>query len=175
MEEIWLPIHGYNNQYYVSNFGSIKSFKGDDNGKIMMPHITMYGYYRVTLSMDGKKKYYLVHRLVANAFLENKCNLPYINHIDANRLNPRVDNLEWCTASHNCKHAFKMGRLPVKSWLGKSGERHNKSKMVKCDTLDLTFGSTHEAARILGLGQGNIAQICRGGATHTMGFVFKYI
>ena len=180
MKEIWKPIPGCEGKYEASNLGKIKSVgrqKGNrvEPDLILKPKITRAKYFRVTIWLSTGRFYRFVHRLVAMAFLPNPNNLPVVDHIDKNTLNPRVDNLQWVTISQNNQYAFDRGRPPVKSWLGKSGGNHNKSKKVFCSTLNISFGSTHEAARELGLGQGNIALVCRGGARHTFGFVFRYV
>jgi hypothetical protein len=64
------------------------------------------GYYFVRLSKDGKAKNYTIHRLVANAFIPNPDDEPIINHIDENKLNNKVDNLEWCSAQYNVRYSI---------------------------------------------------------------------
>lgn len=78
-------------------------------------------YKRVMLyTNEGKAKTYLVHRLVAITYLDNPDNLPCVNHIDGNKLNNKVENLEWCSHSYNMKHAFSLG---LKSNLGECNPR----------------------------------------------------
>lgn len=175
MNEIWRKIDWFCDDYKVSNLGRIKSFKKNKiDGELLRPCVR-YGYWRVSLSINNRKKYFLVHRLVATAFIDNPDNYPFVDHIDKNTLNSNVSNLQWVTAAQNNKLAFDRGRPPVKSWLGKSGSEHNKSKKVKCLTLDISFGSTHEAARVLGVQQSNVSQVCRGNKLHIHGLHFKYI
>ena len=88
----------------VSNFGEVKS-----HGKIIKGEITSGGYCRVHISHKGVQYKFLVHRLVAEAFILNPNRLPEVNHIDGNKQNNSVDNLEWCTRSQNTSHAFKTG------------------------------------------------------------------
>ena len=88
----------------VSNFGEVKS-----HGKIIKGEITSGGYCRVHISHKGVQYKFLVHRLVAEAFILNPKHLPEVNHIDGNKQNNSVDNLEWCTRSQNTSHAFKTG------------------------------------------------------------------
>lgn len=123
MSEIWKPIKGYETHYEVSSHGRVKAlyreFVGKD-GKIKKYHERFLkpdtseikrGYMRITLSKDYKTQRFLVHRLVAEHFIPNPENKPFINHIDNNGLNNHISNLEWCTHSENMLHAQKQGRL----------------------------------------------------------------
>ena len=94
----------FNDFIEVSNFGEVKS-----HGKIIKGEITSGGYCRVHISHKGVQYKFLVHRLVAEAFILNPNRLPEVNHIDGNKQNNSVDNLEWCTRSQNTSHAFKTG------------------------------------------------------------------
>lgn len=115
-EEIWKDIEGYCGRYSISNFGRIRSnfrFKNKikNNDVIYLKLQTnVNGYYANNLyDNEVNTKMRTIHRLVANAFIPNPNNLPCINHIDGNKLNNRVDNLEWCTYSRNNKHAYDVG------------------------------------------------------------------
>ena len=111
MGEIWKAIEGTNGRYEVSNTGKVRSLNYNKTGKIkeLNQKIDKYGYCIVILHMDKKQKYPTVHRLVAKAFIPNPDNLPQVNHIDGNKQNNNVDNLEWCTNSENVQHAFDIG------------------------------------------------------------------
>ena len=122
--EIWKDViidkedkNRYKGLYLVSNYGNIKSIDRCDNigrfvkGTMLRPAINNEGYLRVSLSKEGKSASFLVHRLVALAFLDNYLNLPEINHIDGNPNNNRLDNLEWCDAEYNCKQELHIKRL----------------------------------------------------------------
>lgn len=136
MKEIWKDIKGYENLYQVSSFGRVKSLKRilvfldknnveikrKANKRILNLSICPEGYYFCHICKNGECKNIKVHRLVAENFLENKNNYPCVNHIDGNKLNNNVNNLEWCTYSHNVKEAFRLGfRKP-------RGKSKNKSK-----------------------------------------------
>lgn len=115
--EKWKPIQGYEGLYEISNMGNVKSLIGW-NGRIYYPRIkllqqstTTTGYKKVELSKNGVKKSIKVHRLVATAFIENKDNKPFVNHMDGNRLNNNIDNLEWCTRRENIDHAMRTGLI----------------------------------------------------------------
>lgn len=98
--EIWKI---FKNNYYVSNFGRVKS--GNRFLKTKIP----FSYDTVKLTISGKRKGYYVHVLVASLFVDNFNNYPYINHKDGNKTNNKADNLEWCTSSQNIIHSIENG------------------------------------------------------------------
>jgi len=106
MEE-WKWIDGYEGEYKISNKGNIKSFKKCKDGKILKPKRDGKNkYLMICLSNNGKQKYCLIHRLVAQAFIPNYDNKEEVNHIDGNKKNNTVENLEWVTHIENIHHAF---------------------------------------------------------------------
>lgn len=105
--EIWREIYP---GYQVSNFGRVKSFKFKSL-RIMRPLIARM-YLCFNLRVDGVYKYISAHRLVAEAFVPNPDNKPQVNHIDGNKFNNHVSNLEWVTASENVQHAYDTGLYP---------------------------------------------------------------
>lgn len=120
MNEIWKDISGFQGCYQVSNLGRIKSIdryvKCGKNGtkfqkgKVIKQSVNKYGYCQVRLSNGRKNKFsYTVHRLVAIAFIQNEIKYKQVNHIDGNKKNNNVDNLEWCNNSYNQIHAYKTG------------------------------------------------------------------
>lgn len=120
--EIWKPIKGFEGLYEVSNTGLVKAlprWKINNRGKQLTKEKLLKfndfstDYLRVPLTDKNHiKKYYLVHRLVAMTFIPNEKDLPQVNHIDGNKLNNNVENLEWCTREDNIKHAYKIGLNP---------------------------------------------------------------
>ena len=109
MEE-WKVIEGTNGDYEISSYGRLWS---NITGKILKTHINSAGYMLSNIKIHGVKKRRQVHRMVAKAFIPNPENKPQVNHLDANRTNNRVDNLEWCTGSENTRYSFKIGTILV--------------------------------------------------------------
>lgn len=145
-EEIWRPIVGYEGLYEVSSYGRVRSLdryvKCDyeryrlHKGKVLSPAKDRYGYLSVVLSCNGKHKTITVHRIVAQAFIPNPDNLPEINHRDEDKINNRVDNLEWCTAKYNMNYGTRNIRIretAIKNgyWTGLSREKYQHQYYLK--------------------------------------------
>lgn len=105
--EIWRDIAGYEGLYQASNCGRIRKINSATKG-ILKGHYKQ-GYMHNALSKNGRQKKFFTHRLIAETFIPNPENKPVVNHIDGNKLNNRVENLEWATVSENTKHAYAMG------------------------------------------------------------------
>ena len=117
-QEQWKPIQEFNGEYEVSNLGRVRSMKRYYGmvGRIMPQTIQRKGYYAVTFHMNNKAYCRKVHRLVIEAFTPNPDSLPCINHIDGNKLNNHVSNLEWCTYQANMQHAVRTGLTHPHQW-----------------------------------------------------------
>lgn len=111
MKEEWRDIKDYEGLYQISNFGNVKSlnYKHSQKERILRNNPSSNGYINVRLFKDGEFKRFWVHRLVALAFLSNPNNYPCINHIDSNKQNNNVNNLEWCSYSYNIKYGYDNG------------------------------------------------------------------
>lgn len=114
MEEVWKDIKGFEGFYQVSNFGRVKSLGGwcgsaKRQEKIRATSLTKDGYVKVRLMRSGKDKTMRVHRLVAEAFIPNSEGKDTVNHIDGDKQNNKVSNLEWVDRSEQMYHAYKLG------------------------------------------------------------------
>lgn len=174
-KEYWKPVVGYEGLYEVSNWGRVKSVKRlvkSPRGyrtvceRILKPTKDSHGYLCVSLHKEGKMKFVKIHRLVAEAFLDNTDNLPCVNHKDENPLNNVVSNLEWCTYKYNNNYGTARQRMAEK-----------QSKPVLQYDLECNFikewKSTRECKRN-GFNQGHIAACCRGERKTHKGFIWKY-
>lgn len=172
MKEIWRDVPKYEGLYQVSNLGRIKSLERRvpiKNGKftryykecILSKVLGKRGYYVVSLGRRAQNK--TVHRLVALAFIPNPKNKPCINHIDGDKLNNNINNLEWCTYSENNLHGLRTG-LITPPWKGKFGKKHHRSKAVEQYSLDgnyiKTFDSISEATEFAGLKSPSLISAC---------------
>ena len=157
-EEIFKEIAGYEGLYEVSNLGNVRRVagKGCKETRVLKPWKTKDGYMSVNLCKDGNRKDYLVHRLVAQAFIPNPDNLPEVNHIDENKENNQVNNLEWCDHKQNCNHGTRNQR---------SAEvRINDSKqsdIVLQMTLDYTLVKEWSSVRECGRNGFSISVVSR--------------
>lgn len=118
--EIWKPINGYEQSYEVSNFGNVRSLDREIiinnkvwrlKGKQLKKRIESHGYLAVVLFSGSKRNSQKIHRLVANAFIDNPYNKNEVNHINLIKDDNRVENLEWVTRKENMQHASSLGKL----------------------------------------------------------------
>ena len=116
MIEQWKEIGGYEGLYKISSFGRIFSLR---QGKILKPRLHPRGYVIIDLYKDKVRRTAKVHRLVANAFIENKDEYDQINHIDENKTNNRAENLEWCDSKYNNNYGKHGSRYLKRDALGR--------------------------------------------------------
>lgn len=162
MIEIWKDIEGYNGIYQISNLGRVKSLGNTKNkkDKIIKPVKNNKGYLRVTLHKSNVITRMYVHRLVAIAFIPNINNYPQINHIDENKLNNCVDNLEWCTNKYNCNYGTKNKTI---------------SKKVVCVETGKIYNSIREIERNLCISHTCISDCCNGKRKSAGGYHWEFI
>lgn len=113
-DEQWRDVVGYEGLYQVSNRNRMKSFHYGVE-KLHTPYLNKDGYLKVGMTKDGKKKSFIFHVLVAQAFVPNPDGKPEVNHIDGNKQNNRPENLEWVTHRENMQHAVKTGLLQMRN------------------------------------------------------------
>ena len=144
--EQWKPVVGYEGLYEVSSHGNVYSMR---TKKILRTY-NQNGYLHVHLYKNGHRKNWVVHRLVANAFIPNPENLETVNHIDENKMNNNVNNLEWMSRGDNI--------------------RYSNYKKVFCIETRQSYNTITEAARQTGINYSSISQCCNGKCKTAGGF-----
>ena len=165
MNEIWKDIEGYEGKYQVSNLGNVKSlsYLGTGKEKLLKPFKTEDGYLFIGLNKNNKRKFYKIHRLVAQAFIDNPNNYPIINHKDENKRNNNMNNLEWCTIKYNINYGTATKRRSEKLF-----------KPIYCLELDKYYKSVTQASEELKIKQANISAVLNGRFKQTKGYTFRY-
>lgn len=172
INEKWKDIIGYEGFYQVSNKGRVKrtAEKFPYKEHYLKAISNRYGYLYVCLCIKNKHKVKTIHRLVAQAFIPNDENKPCVNHIDGNKTNNNVGNLEWCTHSENTTHAYKAKLINIttekfiKSNQAKSKARRKctdeQVKEIKKIHVETGWGS-HRIAQIVKLNRAIVENIIR--------------
>lgn len=147
-------------RYTVDTLGNVYN----SSGLCLRQELTRRGYLRVSLSNDNiTHKRMLVHRLVATAFIPNPHNLPQINHINEDKTDNRVENLEWCTPLENLNHSGVIDRASI-----------SKEHRVRCITTGKIYNSIKDAQREYGLHHSNIVACCNGRRRKCGGLEWEY-
>lgn len=162
--EIWKDITDYEGLYLISDLGNIRNFR---TGRILKKQRNTRGYHKVNLSKNGKLQTVYVHKLVANHFLSNPNGLLEVNHINENKLDNRVENLEWCTRSYNVNYGNRTEKQKIK--LSKPVRQFSKRGEIIA-----SYPSIIQAGRENKLSNSCISACCRG-LRHTCGgYVWQY-
>jgi len=161
-----VKIKGYPD-YVITTNGEVYTLKSVKPRRLVS-FITPFGYEMVGLCKNGKQKHFFVHRLVAEAFIPNPDNKPYINHKDENKTNNSVDNLEWCTSRENNTHGTRLQRIA----------ESNKKEVLQLDengNIINRWKSQTDAGRALGLDKRNINACLKGRRSRCGGFKWRYV
>lgn len=159
-ESEWRDIRGYEGYYQISNFGQVRGLtrlvvKSDGivynkKGGLLKPTLSCAGYYVVELRKSCRGKKFLVHRLVAFAFIPNPENKPEVNHKNFIKTDNRVENLEWLSGPENAQHFHKAHPMWNIELLGGYGATHPRSKAVNQHTKAGEFIKRYESINIAG-------------------------
>lgn len=147
---------------YVNSRGQRRKVKSH----ILTTSVDKYGYEKVTLCCYDKTIYTTVHRLVAEKYIPNPNNLPQVNHKNENRLDNRVENLEWCTPKYNSSYGTRTERS--------ARARSIPIIAINSEGNETYYESASEASRKLSLQQGNISACLRGLQHHSGEYTFRY-
>lgn len=173
MKEQWKPIVGYEGHYEISNKGNVKSLKYKKH-RILKP-FEWQGYKKIKLVLEGVEKTFKIHRLVANAFVENPENKPMVNHKDGNKGNNIYTNLDWTTNAENVKHAYDNDLISLK----KKMRSANPKAVLQIDKVTgevlARFESIREAERETGVRSQHIGNVCLGKLKQSGGYFWKYV
>ena len=156
---MWKDIKGFEGLYQISDKGEVKSLI---RNKILKLTQDKDGY--LTVGLKGKK--FKVHRLVAEAFIDNPNNYPCVNHKDENKKNNSVDNLEWCSIKYNINYGNKIKNTAQKI-----------SRRVICLETNIIFNSCREAEEKMNLNKNTVSRVCRENSKYNSvkGYHFNYI
>lgn len=175
MVETWKYIKGYEGLYQVSSLGNVRSVERYAKtkhgsrfvqGKELTKTEDRDGYLRVCLSKNNVKRTYTVHRLVANAFLQNPMNYPSINHIDENKKNNVYTNLEFCSIRYN--NTFNNGQYR------RAEKRKRAIKQMLNGTVMAIWDSSANASKELHISRGNIVGCLKGYRKSAGGYCWEY-
>ena len=154
-------IKGYEGLYAITENGQVWSYR---RSRFLKPFKRKGGYLAVGLCNNGKTNYYLIHRLVAEAFIPNPENKPQVNHKDENKANNCIENLEWATASENINYGTRNKRVGLAN-----------SRAIQCVETGVIYLSAVEAGKQLGVSNKSISNVLRNKSHTAGGYHWKYV
>lgn len=180
--EVWKDIKGYEGLYRISNTGKVLSlqYMGGYTTRELKPRIHKRGYLWVSLRNNGVEGHYLIHRLVADAFIENPNNYACVNHKDENPANNNVENLEWCTHLYNVHYSMKKHPERYNSLgnVGKANKPYRNFKKIKQLSLDgefiCEFPNVSTITREKGYNSTHIKMCCENKQKTAYGYKWEY-
>lgn len=179
-KEIWRSVSGYEGLYEVSSYGRVRSLDrvAENNnklkGRLLSPRKHSGGYVRVSLCKRGNVLDFFIHRLVAKTFIANPREGNQVNHINGNKTDNRVSNLEWVNDQQNKAHAWGIG-LHKKTLQAFKKSHKTKARPILCVEKGFIYSSASEAARALGLKRGNIHMVAKGKRKTSGGLTWEYV
>ena len=182
-------------RYEISDYGEVKISK---NNKVLKKSVDSSGYYKVTLTNNNERKTFFVHRLVALAFIPNPNNMGQVNHIDENKKNNNVANLEWCDITYNCNHGTRNQRISdanrnkvfsaehmqklsesqvgdKNTMYGRTYDKSPHAKAIVCVETQCEYLSCREASEKTGISKTSLCNCLKGHSKTAGGFHWKYI
>ena len=184
--ERWLPIPGYEGIYEVSSIGRIRRcYRVTSSGahlrpKILKQCIGRHGYPCINLRKNGFIRKHTIHRLVASAFIPNPDNLPVVDHINSNKLDPRVENLRYCTYEENTGYAVKSGVMDIEERTKRITSESVQNKKIEASRKAVIredgkrYPSLTHAAKDIGCTVSSISAMLNGKSKTVMGHTFRF-
>lgn len=186
-DEVWKDVVGYEGYYIVSNTGRIIRNERETTNRLgvrltisrleMGTYMDKDGYLCLGLTKDGVRKTKKAHRVVAESFICNENGLDTVNHIDGDKTNNNVSNLEWMSQLDNVRHSWSIG-LSTCHTNGRFNEKHPRSRIIfqysKSGEYISEFPSVSEAARCVGANRGNISMAALYGSLDTCVYGYKW-
>lgn len=154
--------------YLINSKGEVYSLKNNSKGKRLKSHYDKNEYERIGLCENGKQKQYFVHRLLAETFIPNPNNKPFINHKDENKQNNSIKNLEWCTSKENNSYGTRLKRIAI-------SHKKRIAQMLDDYTVVKIWDSQTDASKSLSLNIKNINQCLKGKRLRCGGYKWRYI
>lgn len=176
MQEIWKPIEGTDGKYEVSNTGKVRSLNYRGHGKTQeLKPWDNGGYLRVNLSINGKKVNFLLHRLVAEAFIPNPEGKPEVNHLNGDKKKCCADNLEWSTRKENLDHADATGLREGSVIALRESNKQQRKAIIATNVKtgeEIYFESIQKAQRTIGTR--DINRVLNGKQKKAKGYTYRY-